>query len=209
MKPKAVEEKRKDKIPYEYYKGEFAKLSPEVIETNTGIPFDKEKGVFNVKLLTDTYQVSYPDGEVTGPSPNIKYSWKTLLLRYLIHAQGTKPSGRMLHYRDVPDGNIYYSNFNGRCLIRLAKTFKKDPDKLAKALEAIGGIHMDKADIAFEVPFMKNIILYVLYWKGDEEFPPSTQILFSDNVQYYFSAEDLAFVGDILNDYLLRHLLNK
>lgn len=208
MKPEAVLEKRKDKIPYEYYKGELEKYSPQSIQENTGIPFDSATNVFHVKLLTDVFQVSYPEGEVTGPTPNIKYSLKTLLLRYLVHAQGTKPGGRMIHYRDVPDGNIYYSNFYGRCLMRLAKTFKKDPEKLAQALETIGGTPMDKADISYEVPFVNNVILYVFYWKGDDEFPPSTQILFSDNVQYYFTAEDLAFVGDILNDYLLRYLLN-
>lgn len=209
MKPEAVLEKRKDKIPYEYYKSELGKYSPQSIQENTGIPYDADQGVFHVKLLTDVFQVTYPGGEVTGPIPNIKFSLKTLLLRYLVHAQGTKPSGRMIHYRDVPDGNIYYSNFYGRCLLRLAKTFKKDPEKLAEALKHIGGIPMDKADISYEVPFVNNIILYVFYWKGDDEFPPSTQILFSDNVQYYFSAEDLAFVGDILNDYLLHYLLKK
>src|SRR5690554_4371853 len=140
MKPEAVVEKRKDKIPYEYYKNEFSKQIPEKIQENTGVHFDKETQIFHVKLLTDIYQVSFPDGEVTGPTPNIKFALKTLLLRYLIHAQGTKPSGRMIHYRDVPDGNIYYSNFYGRCLLRLAKTFKKDPDLLASALESIGGI---------------------------------------------------------------------
>lgn len=209
MKPEAVVEKRKDKIPYEYYKKEFSKQSVASIEENTGISFDKEKNVFNIKLLTDYYEVAYPDGEVTGPTPNTKYALKTLLLRYLIHAQGTKPSGRMIHYRDVPDGNIYYSNFYGRCLLRLAKTFKKDPDLLASALESIGGISIDKADISYEVPFINNVNLYVLYWRGDDEFPPATQILFSDNVQYYFTAEDLAFVGDTLNDYVLQFLLSK
>jgi hypothetical protein len=209
MKPDAVLEKRKDKIPYDYYKIEFAKKTPQEIQENTGLPFDEELGVFHVKLLTDVYQVSHPDGEVTGPQPNIKYSWKTLLLRYLINARGIKPSGHMIHYRDVPDGNIYYSNFYGRCLLRLGKTFKKNPHQLSLGLEALGGTAIGKADISYEVPFINNIILYVLYWHGDDEFPPSTQILFSDNVSYYFSAEDLAFVGDILNDYLLKFLLNQ
>ena len=34
-------------------------------------------------------------------------------------------------------------------------------------------------------------------WEGDDEFPPSSQILFSDNFAACFAAEDLAVVGDI------------
>lgn len=36
-----------------------------------------------------------------------------------------------------------------------------------------------------------------ILWAGDEEFPPSAQILFSDNFPLSFEAEDLAVVGDI------------
>ena len=36
-----------------------------------------------------------------------------------------------------------------------------------------------------------------MLWAGDEEFPPSSQILFSDNFPLSFEAEDLAVVGDI------------
>ncbi|MBF7096898.1 DUF3786 domain-containing protein [Alkalibacter mobilis] len=204
MKPEAVVEKRKDKIPYEYYKKELAKTLPSTIEENTGLIYNEEKSSFTVKLMTDEYSISYPGGEVKGPSENIKYSLKTLLLRYLINSKGVKPAGKMIHYRDVPDGNIYYANFYGRCIMRLAKTFKNKPDLLDIALQKIGGEKIDTADISYKIPFLHNIYVYVLYWRGDDEFPASAQILFSDNVEYYFSAEDLAFVGDIVNDYLLK-----
>ena len=37
----------------------------------------------------------------------------------------------------------------------------------------------------------------MILWEGDEEFPPSSQILFSDNFPVAFQAEDMAVVGDI------------
>ena len=37
-----------------------------------------------------------------------------------------------------------------------------------------------------------------LVWAGDDEFPPSTQILYSDNFAAGFAAEDRVVAGDIL-----------
>ena len=45
---------------------------------------------------------------------------------------------------------------------------------------------------------MHNIYVDIILWRKDDEFPASSQILFSDNINEYFTAEDLAFVGDIL-----------
>jgi len=36
-----------------------------------------------------------------------------------------------------------------------------------------------------------------ILWEGDEEFPPSAQILFEDNFPYAYQAEDMAVAGDV------------
>ena len=38
----------------------------------------------------------------------------------------------------------------------------------------------------------------MLLWEGDDEFPPSSQILFSDNFPVSFQAEDMAVMGDVI-----------
>jgi hypothetical protein len=109
----------------------------------------------------------------------------------------------MIHYRDVPDGNIYYHNFFGRCILRLSKTFKDKFDHLNSAMEKLNAEKLNLGDLSYKVEFLPNIYVYVILWHGDEEFSASAQILFSENIPYYFSAEDLAFVGDVLNDKLV------
>jgi hypothetical protein len=39
--------------------------------------------------------------------------------------------------------------------------------------------------------------MQILLWAGDEEFPPSAQVLYSDNFRA-FAAEDRVVAGDIL-----------
>ena len=45
---------------------------------------------------------------------------------------------------------------------------------------------------------MPGLEMQFLLWQGDDEFPPNAQILFSDNFQHAFTAEDLANIGDIV-----------
>ena len=44
---------------------------------------------------------------------------------------------------------------------------------------------------------MPGLSIRFSVWNADEDFPPSAQILFSDNFHYAFDAEDMAYVGDV------------
>ena len=54
------------------------------------------------------------------------------------------------------------------------------------------------ADLGYEVTLMPGLTMQFLLWVGDEEFPPNSQSLFSDNFRYAFTAEDMANIGDIV-----------
>ena len=53
-------------------------------------------------------------------------------------------------------------------------------------------------DIAYEVAIYPGYQIRMILWEGDEEFPPSSQILFSDNFPVSFAAEDMAVMGDVI-----------
>lgn len=53
------------------------------------------------------------------------------------------------------------------------------------------------ADKGYELEIFENLYLKFLFWEEDEEFPASSQILFSSNFPAAFDAYDLAEVGEI------------
>lgn len=195
----AIEEKRKDKIPYDYNKSIFKNFNPEDMAKNTGTIYDKKNGQFIVRLMGENIIVKYPSGEVfkENGAQIEKYPPKALILRYLMNARGVAPLGSNITYRDVDGGNMYYNNFYGRCLLRLSKTFGNNIEGFKKSLEKVGAEKVDMGDIAYKFEFLNNIYVTFALWEGDDEFPPSSQILFDGNVPFYFTAEDLAVVGDV------------
>lgn len=195
----AIEERRKDKLPYEHYKSILKNFDPELIAKNTGCIYDRENSSFIVKLMGENVIVKYPSAEIfkEDGSEIQKYPPKTLILRYLINAKAVKPLEKYITYRDVDGGNVYYNNFYGRCLLRLSKTFGNNIEKFKDIFENLGAEKVDMGDAAYKFQFLNNIYVIFALWKGDEEFPASSQILFNGNVPFYFSAEDLAVVGDV------------
>ena len=53
-------------------------------------------------------------------------------------------------------------------------------------------------DIGYELELMDGLSIQLILWQGDDEFPPNAQILFSENFQQAFTAEDMANIGDIV-----------
>jgi hypothetical protein len=196
---KAVEEKRKDKIPYIHNKSIFKNYDPIKISKNTGCAYNETRSEFTVRLMGKDYIVKYPEGDIFKEDYTEieKYPIKTLILRYLINAKGVPPSNKNITYRDVPGGDVYYRNFLGRCITRLHKTFGNNINGFKFALESIGAERVDLGDIAYRFEFINNVFLTFVLWEGDEELTPSAQILFDANAPFYFNAEDLAFVGDV------------
>lgn len=199
MDKAVIDEKRKDKIPYEYNKELFKKFDPIKMSENTGCVYDNLKNEFRVKLMESFYIVKFPTGEVLLDDyiEISSYPIRTLILRYLMNAKGTPAFNKDITYREVPGGNLYYKVFYGRCISRLAGTFGNRLDKFKAVLQQIGAREVKMGDIAYKFEFVNNVYVTFVLWGGDEEFPASAQILFDANISSYFTVEDMAVIGDI------------
>lgn len=196
---KAIEERRKDKLPYDHYSSILKDFDPALMAKNTGSAYDAEKGEIKVQLMCDCYVVKFPEGQVVREdySEIEKYPVKTLILRFLQNSKGMEATHKDITYRDVPGGDVYYRNFSGRCIMRLVGTFGKKIDMFAHVMEELGAEKVNMADAAYKFEFVNNFYVTFALWEGDDEFPPQGQILFDANASTMFTAEDLAVVGDV------------
>ena len=189
-------------IPDEIYSEQYEKTDPVEVSARTGVPYDPVKHVFTYTLMNSVYEIGHPEFSVryisgAGDFLSDRKIRQLLVMRYLISGHFVRGSGRFVAYREMPWGEVYNANFEGRCIKRLAYTFAGKGSEVAKKMPLLGGIPYEKGDFGWEFEFMPGLTIRFAVWNADDEFPPSSQILFSDNFQYAFSAEDLAYVGDI------------
>lgn len=199
------EKDNKERIPFEHYLEEYRKLDPMEVSSRTGIPYDKEKQFFTIRMMQKSYRICWPDFAVTKEDEEdaqyaaleTETAAKIFVIRFLQRGVASQPSGKYLTYREVPWGEVYFRQFQGRCMMRLAFSYGSRLDQFKEKMEKAGAKELGIGDAAYEFEFINNHYVQFILWAGDDEFPPSSQILFSDNFPLSFEAEDLAVVGDI------------
>ena len=195
----------KERVPYEHYQEEYVKKDPREISLRTGFPYSEEKNSFTVTFLGKEYEVGFPD--FTVKPVHREDTWyplqemnaaQILVLRFLMEGCQVPGTGKFLTYREVPWGEVYYRQFNGRCMQRLAFSYGSRIDAFRSALEKMGASDIGVGDAGYEIEVFPGFSVRFQIWAGDEEFPPSTQILFSDNFASAFHPEDLVVVCDVI-----------
>ena len=106
---------------------------------------------------------------------------KIFIIRYLAERFVAPFSGKFLTYHDVPWGEVYFRQFQGRCLMRFAFSYGNKLEHFQKVMEHLGAEKSTEGDCSYKLEFMNNLFIKFILWEGDDEFPPSSQILFSDN----------------------------
>lgn len=190
-------ENHKEEVPFGYYLEKFAALDAQEAARRLSVPF--ENGKFTLRLLGCDYEISHPEYAISGEGFAGKaLPPQTFLLRCLLEGKAGLPANNFKTFREMPWGELYIQPFTGRVLTRAAFTFGTKIEKFRTAAEKLGGIPLKHGDAGYEFEFMNNYRLQLLIWEGDDEFPPSAQLLYSANFETGFSAEDRVVAGDLL-----------
>ena len=65
---------------------------------------------------------------------------------------------------------------------------------LKEACLRLGGVPAGKGDVAYRIPVFQNIDMIVQFWCSDEEFPPSFNFLFDENLMAFVHYETLGYI---------------
>lgn len=193
-------ENNKEGVPFEYYLGLYEKLEPQEAVSRTGADFDGE--AFTLRLVNATYRLTWPQYTITADREDAfalkALPGQTFLLRWLLEGKRLPAHGGYKTFRDMPWGELYIQPFTGRCLTRAAYTFGTRVPAFCAAMERLGAKKLPHGDAGYELELLPGYPMQLIVWEGDEEFPPNSQILYSDNFAESFSAEDRVVAGDIL-----------
>jgi hypothetical protein len=176
------------------------KENPGAICRKTGSIF--EKGRYKITFLGTIYEISMPEVRfITEGVPTIV---EVLILHYLTTMEDKPVRGEFVSFNNIPNGMFYFKAFQQRALDKLISNFEKKPGKLVTAGALLGGEKWTTGDYSSIIPVFPKIDLVVQIYMADDEFPSRANILFSDNIVNFLSAEDIAFLGG----YLVRALVD-
>ena len=191
-------ENHKEEVPFAHYEESFRKLDPAEAAARTGTPWDGKE--FTLKLLGREFAIAHPDYAIRaldeGALPPLPV--QTFLLRYLLESKQVPWKGEWKTFREMPWGEMYITPYTGRVLTRAAFTFGFRTAAMKAACEKMGAEAVKHGDAGYRFDLIGGYQMQILIWEGDDEFPPSAQVLYSDNFAEGFAAEDRVVAGDIL-----------
>ncbi len=127
-------------------------------------------------------------GESVGPFLSV------LVLHYLAGCSALVPTGKVITFREVPGGDVYYPAFRSRTIETIRAKFSSDPSLLRTAGERIGGTAIKMGSAGVRILLFPKIPVTVVVSEGDDEVPGSANLLFDETAPRFLPTEDLVVV---------------
>lgn len=138
------------------------------------------------------------DVRKAGSDDEIPLPEKILLCHYLLHASGEPARGELINFRQIPDGQFYFSAFQRRTRDPLLATFGGNPQLFSDCARELGGRKIEAGDVGFAFQVLPRISIHLVLWLGDDEFPADAGILFDAGIRSYLVVEDIVVLSGML-----------
>jgi hypothetical protein len=165
----------------------LCRFSESVLITENG------KQIVQLSYLNSLFRIMMPEvvfNRVGDPCP-VELRDKILILHYLLTASGRPLSGKLISFKELGEGQVYFPTFAQRAIQPLITHFGNNLEKILESSSLLGGAKSDFGDCAVSIPAFIRVPLTLVLWRGDNEFPPNANILFDRCVLDYLPLEDL------------------
>jgi len=130
-------------IAFDMHLAKYREINPAEAAERTNLEFDSKLSRFKICLLGYELFAEFPEFKLIPADPDgcpkTLYGFQMRILTILVLTAGVyaPSSGIFKAYRELPWGELYDTNFNGRCIKRFAYGFGFKPDIFVKAAEAL------------------------------------------------------------------------
>jgi hypothetical protein len=164
----------------------------------TGATVGKD-GQLELKFLNRTYSID-SSGQVVLPpdQEEVPLTIKILLLHYLAQGSEAIVNDKFVSFKELPGGTIYIQPFTNRAIRPLVSLFGEHPTGLSAAGSKLGGVTAKLGDVGITLYPLPRVPVTFVLWGGDDEFPPSGNILFDSSAPQFLPTEDFAVLASLL-----------
>ncbi len=186
---------------------QFRKADLSYLESHPGINYNQEERFISLPFFQRPYRITYPELEFSCPQePVISLVSKIIILHYLINATHSTRTGQLTNYGGIPGGSFYFPVFKRKTTDILLTKLGNDGEVFKRAGEKLGATATDLGDVSFTIRTLPDIDLTLVFWEGDEDFPPAYDILFDPAIDRYLSLEDIVVLAQMATKRVLSRI---
>ena len=191
-------------IVFGKFKEQFLQSPQEQIADKIGARIDET--YIYLPFFGETSRINRRTGEITGnEGRKIPVTERLTIMHHLHYCQKFAKEGtKMIPFREVKEAAVFEKAYEKAALEPLKKYFGGRPGKLLEARKKMGGKEERYGDVSVRIQAFPKIGLVYIFWDGDEEFPPSANILFDNTISQWTHPESIPTLAQIGTEKLIQ-----
>ncbi len=171
---------------------ELAALSPAEVCRRAICGYDQAARAYTLSVWGDEYTVFLDKHRIEcrrgdGPGPHTYFS--VFLIHHLLRVPETGLANDWISEKDIPGGATFFRGPHEIPTQMISDRYGNAVDAFRRRCEQLGGRPLPMADAAASFLITPRTPVAVLYWQGDEDFPPEAKILYDRSLAGYFALD--------------------
>ena len=164
---------------------DLAQKDPEDVCRRALCRYDDNTGCYTLSVWGEDYGIYPAESRIIRPGDD-KSDINTLLGLFMVHYLLTAkeiPIGKeWISEKDIPGGTTFFRGPHEIPAYLIEKQYGNNVGGFCDACEQLGGMPLHMADRAYSFRIAPRIPVAILLWKGDDEFPAESKMLFDRTI---------------------------
>lgn len=154
--------------------------------------FDRNEKCYKIPIWGEEYGV-YPEQSrvirLGDDKSDINIYLGLFIVHYLLTSKAIPVSKEWISEKDIPGGVAFFRGPHAIPTNVIEKRYGDDIGGFCNRCEQLDGVPLDMADRAYYFEIAPRTPAAVLLWKGDDEFPAESKILFDSTIAEHLALD--------------------
>lgn len=174
------------------YFQELAEQDPKDICRRTLCKYDDNNHSYILPVWGDDYAIIPNELKIDRDTTNSQGPhdlFYLFIIYYLLNSKELDTCSEWISEKDIPGGVTFFRGPHEIPTNLITNRYSNDIDEFRKRCEQLHGVPLDMADAAYSFKITSKIPVAVLYWVGDEDFPPESKILYDKTITEHLTLD--------------------
>jgi hypothetical protein len=167
-----------------YFK-QLLECSPEEVCKRALCQYEKDSKKYFLHVWGNRYAIS-PETCMIEPIQECAYQphefFYLFIIYYLLNVKNIEIFEKWISEKEMPGGTTFFRGPHTIPTSLITEAYKNNVNLFKRTCEQLGGTNINQADAAFVFQITPKMPIAVLYWEGDDDFPPEAKILFDQSI---------------------------
>jgi len=177
-----------DKIYFQ----DLSEQDPKDVCRRVSCRYDEGKKFYTLSVWGDEYAISAHESRINRITDTVHSPhdfFYLFIIYYLLKSKDIDISGEWISEKDIPGGATFFRGPHEIPTRLICRQYRNNIEAFKKKCEQLHGLPMNMADAAYRFEMTPRIPVSVLYWAGDDDFPPEAKILYDRTITEHLSAD--------------------